>query len=419
MASSMFDNASLYITPSGYKASFLYPTKPLGTANFTVVRGTTATRVNSEFLIESVANNVPRLDYSGGVSCPALLVEGAATNLLLRSEEFGDAVWGGGSTLLVNANVTTSPGGTANADRIIGDGTFGVKNRNASSVSIVSGTVYTMSCFAKQDTTGLFQLWFSATTFGTNQYANFNLSTGQITFQSGGLISVSITPYGNGWYRCSITGTATATAAGSPAGVALADLTTNRLPSFTTANGLFVWGAMFNEGGLSSYIPTVASTVTRNADVISLTGVSSLIGQTQGTLYAEVDVQKLLGTTTRGILTISDASVANRVQLGFTGAAANTIRVIYQGNSTLNYNFAVSAIGVYKLAFAYSASSAAFYVNGSLVLSSGGNSFSAPVGNINLGSTFDSGNQLNDRIRAAAIYTSRLSNDELASLTTL
>jgi hypothetical protein len=79
MASSMFDNASLYITPSGYKASFLYPTKPLGTANFSVVRGTTATRIAPSGLLQSVAANTQRIDYTGGKA--SLLVEPAATNL--------------------------------------------------------------------------------------------------------------------------------------------------------------------------------------------------------------------------------------------------------------------------------------------------------------------------------------------------
>jgi hypothetical protein len=62
---SLFESASLVVTPNGTKASKLYAIKPTdGSGDLSVTRATTATRVNSSGLIESVANNVPRLDYS-------------------------------------------------------------------------------------------------------------------------------------------------------------------------------------------------------------------------------------------------------------------------------------------------------------------------------------------------------------------
>ena len=82
---SLLNSASLCVTPNGYKAGTLYsviPNTSLG--DMTVVRATTATRVNSAGLIESVANNVPRLDYSNG-TCPCLLVEPQRTNLYFPS----------------------------------------------------------------------------------------------------------------------------------------------------------------------------------------------------------------------------------------------------------------------------------------------------------------------------------------------
>jgi hypothetical protein len=79
----LFDDASLVVTPNGYKAGTLYSIKPTsGAGDMTVVRATTATRVNSAGLIESMANNVPRLDYLNA-SCPSLLVEPQRTNLVL------------------------------------------------------------------------------------------------------------------------------------------------------------------------------------------------------------------------------------------------------------------------------------------------------------------------------------------------
>ena len=83
---SFFDDASLVLTPNGYKASKLYSIKPTsGLGDMTVVRATTATRVNSAGVIESVAINVPRLDYPPLGGCPSILVEPLRTNLVFPS----------------------------------------------------------------------------------------------------------------------------------------------------------------------------------------------------------------------------------------------------------------------------------------------------------------------------------------------
>jgi hypothetical protein len=72
---SLFESASLVVTPNGIKASKLYAIKPTdGSGDLSVVRATSATRVDANGLIESVATNVPRLDYTNG-SCPSILVE--------------------------------------------------------------------------------------------------------------------------------------------------------------------------------------------------------------------------------------------------------------------------------------------------------------------------------------------------------
>ena len=63
----MYDKASLALIPSGTKAGStdnLYSVLPAnGNGDFNATRGSTATRVNKDGLIESVATNVPRLDY--------------------------------------------------------------------------------------------------------------------------------------------------------------------------------------------------------------------------------------------------------------------------------------------------------------------------------------------------------------------
>jgi len=100
---SLLTQASLVLTPNAVKASKLYSIIPSnGNGDMDVVRATTATRVNSLGLIESVASNVPRLNYDG--SCPSILVEPQETNLLLNS------VWAGGGSLPTSWLFSTTAG---------------------------------------------------------------------------------------------------------------------------------------------------------------------------------------------------------------------------------------------------------------------------------------------------------------------
>ena len=124
---SLYDKSSIALIPSGTKASKLYSVLPAnGNGDFTHTRGSTATRVNKDGFIESVANNVPRLDYplSSGVAgdCPHLLLEPSRTNLVTDSEDFSDS-----SYYKNNATITTddstSPDGNVTADKITSTGT--------------------------------------------------------------------------------------------------------------------------------------------------------------------------------------------------------------------------------------------------------------------------------------------------------
>ena len=74
---------SIAMIPSGYKATKVYSVLPTnGDGDFTFDRNNAGTRVNKDGLIEQVATDVPRLDYSDG-SCPSLLLEPASVNLAL------------------------------------------------------------------------------------------------------------------------------------------------------------------------------------------------------------------------------------------------------------------------------------------------------------------------------------------------
>jgi hypothetical protein len=147
----LLSEASFLVTPNGYKEDKLYAAIPTnGDGDMTVTRATTATRVDGNDLVSSVASNVPRIDYTGG-GCPSILLEPQRTNIVLRSEEFDNNTSFQKNLSEVTPNTTTAPDGTLTADTWTGDGTSGV-HYLAQTASATSGVAYTQSVFAKKGT---------------------------------------------------------------------------------------------------------------------------------------------------------------------------------------------------------------------------------------------------------------------------
>ncbi len=415
---------SLLIVPARFKTGKLYTqiaTTSAGvvlgsSGDFNVTRATTATRFNSAGLIESVASGVPRLDYftSGGTAgCPALLVEPSGSNLVLQSA-FATG-WGTAGSGTITPNSATSPENQNTAAQLnVVTTTFSSTSRT---LTTVSGTVYTVSVFAKKNTKDW--IYFVNLT-GSAARVWFNVASGTIGTIGAGISNVAIENYGNGWYRCRWTETAGGTTSYFQVGASDAD--NSALP--TSSGSVFLWGAQLEVGSVAtSYIPTTTAAVTRNADVISLSGaVSGCIGQTEGTIYAEVDMTSQSGVT-RTLLTLSDGTTTNRIRFRLTTATNLEMERTVSGSVNASLNVTVPASGVSKIALGYNASASGFviYVNGSSVgtIAAATPTFTNQLIRIDIGSNIGSSPQFNDRIRSAAIYTSRLTNAELAALTTL
>ena len=399
---------SLLIVPARFKSGKLYSQIPTsGAGDFTVTRATNATRVNASGLIESVASGIPRLDYfsSGGtVGCPALLVEPSGSNLLQRSEEFENSYWSKANGA-VTQNQTTAPDGLTTADKYVVTSGAVANSPIIRSFTFAINTTYTLSLFVKKadyDTASI-----RLNTTETGLISNFfNLASGTAT-------NNQIQDYGNGWYRVWVSFTTAAT------------VTNGQVQLIRDAEvrdgvaGIFIWGAQLETGSAAtSYIPTTTAAVTRNADVISVSGaVSGAIGQLSGTIYAEVDIKNLTNGTR--IFAISDGTQANRIAILFN--TTNRIRLLATVTSATQADINTATnqpAGIYKIAVAYALNDYALYVNGEQI----GTDATALVpacssiflGTLETGSGLSS---LNDRIRAAALYTTRLSNAELAALT--
>jgi hypothetical protein len=364
------------------------------------------------------------LDYPIGGGCPALLVEPSGSNLALRSQDFS-ATW----SVAASATVTgiTSPDGTANATTFIADSNT---DRIRQTITLTSGTTYTYSLFGKFGalssgfTMNVFQE--NATTYGSGVCQAFNLNEGTLgasgTVGAGfTLQSVGMENYGNGWYRCRMTVLMGYTPATNPrVGFRIGTQISGGIPLSVVSGSVSAWGAQLETGSIAtSYIPTTTAAVTRNADAINVTGaVSGCIGQTEGTIYAEFEIRS--DTTTRRLFALSDGTQTNRVFLYYT---SNALRAQIQGTSI---SLGDPAAGYHKVAFAYQQSGVSgtlfASLDGGAVVSGTSAAFPASLTDINIGkieTTAASSSFWNARIRAAAPYTTRLTNAELVALTTL
>jgi len=349
--------------------------------------------------------NIPRLDYSNG-TCPSLLVEPQRTNVLQRSQEFDNGFWTK-QEITITANATTAPDGTQTADKATPTTVTGTHQIQTG--TLISSTQCAFGVFAKADGYNTIQILDRASAANG---ARFNILNGTIE-QTFGTATATITDFGNGWYRCVVVANTTGVRFYIPTSAS----------NFTGdgTSGIFVWGAQLEVGSYStSYIPTTSASVTRNADVISKTGISSLIGQTEGTLFAEVDITALQGATARTFIDIG--SSGNRVFVGFTSLASNTIRLQIDSGGVIvvDYRAVVSSAGTIKVAAAYKNGNCALYVDGvaGTLVANGAISFTT-ISNLFLGQTLSSSAILGGGIKAAALWQTRLTNDELATLTTI
>ena len=332
MVYTIANNSSTIISGDGTSGIFVWGAQ-LETGNIaTDYIPTTTTAVSV-----GMTANVPRVDYSGG-GCPSLLLEPQRTNLNDQSEYFNG--WSKANATVTD-NAIISPEGVQNGSLV--ECTSGRIQKN---ISLTSGTTYVISLFAKANGD-----YFTVQVLdGTNPATQFNLST-ESTSDSNGATS-TIEEFGNGWYRCTMKFTSAYTGA-----------TTIRGITSTDTNGVYVYGWQLEAGSyVSSYIPTYGAVVTRGADACSKAGISSLIGQTEGTLFVEAST---LENGANNRITISDNTINNRVSIewdtdadtikGFIGVGGN---VETTSHDQTNQN---------KIALLYTTSVAKLFINGSLI----------------------------------------------------
>jgi hypothetical protein len=391
--------------------------------DFTVTRASTKNILGSAGLYVSVANNVPAFEFNTDGSYRGLLVEPGATNLALRSQEFDDAYWSK-TDITVTANSIVAPDGATTADTI----TEGTANTALilGSATVSSGATATASVFIKAGSGNDFVrvMLRDTVTLGNRVETYFRFSTGALSntanVGTGTGASASVQALPNGWFRVSISGAIPASAAYS---IMVNSATAGGDANRVNNSVYYLWQAQLETGSVAtSPIVTTAGTASRVADVVSLTGASSLIGQTEGTVYVEAEIGALLGIVVRNFLEVSDGSNTNRVFVNFTSAASNTLRAGTVANNVVQADFRqeVMSAGIFKFGYGYESTDSAFYFNGATTTEVSDNAFAftAPVSQINIGSGQAGTSQAIAWIRSVALFPTRLDNATLASLTT-
>ena len=385
----------------------------------TFARATTGAYFDANGLLRTASANVARFDHNPvtGESL-GLLVEEQRSNLLLRSEEFGNAAWSK-SNVTVDSDVVVAPDGTLTGNKVVENTTSAV-HVVAQNLSVTSGTTYTVSGFIKKAERG-FALIALINGFPTTSI-QINLTTGVVSTGTGTPLNAFSQDVGNGWFRVGFS--------------LVANSTTNAAANFYTSNngewatriylgdgysGIFIWGASLEQGAFpTSYIPTVASQVTRSADSASMTGTnfSEWYRADEGTLYADyVATQTNIGTV------VSVASTGNTNPLGiFENWAGTNVRVGIPAVAFLDSSgVAITANTQYKTAFAIKSGDFASSTNASTVQTSSGdypsyvnNAISLTIGGPSSAGSFQ---YVNSTIKKLAYYPARLTNEQLQALT--
>ena len=365
--------------------------------------------------IQAITNYIPVLLTAGGnqprFDCNpttgeslGLLIEEQRTNLVVYSQEFDNASWGKPNAT-ITANQLIAPDGTLTAEQYGYGSVAGDLYQSRSKAA--TATTYTLSVYAKAGSATSFNVYISDNTTG-QATGSFNLSTGAVIGVSTGTwtnASATITPVGNGWYRCTVTAT-------SPANTGL-------LPGFNNMpvnTSLFLWGAQLEAGAFAtSYIPTTSASATRAQDLASMTGTnfSSWFNNAQGTLYCEFLPSNSVNYPQAAIIT--DGTTANTIQLD---SHSPGLRAYIIANNQVQLELTTTALtGNNKGVVSYlSNNSSATFNNSSATTDT---SCLIPVVNqLGIGSISNVNNNfLNSTIKKIAYYPLRVTNAQMQALT--
>jgi hypothetical protein len=392
----------------------------------TYTRASTATFVGSNGLIQTAASGAARFDHNPATGeSLGLLVEEARTNLVLYSEQFDDAYWIK-SNATISANAAIAPDGALTADLLYPNSSGSSRSIYKGVTGQTNGALYTVSVYAKASDIRWIGLSSVRGNAG-NDCVWFDLVDGTKGTQRGGATG-TIAAAGNGWYRCTVTQTSNTTTAFF-GDLFLCDADNSFLVTANGTSGALIWGAQIEAGSFpTSYIPTTSATVTRAADVASMTGAnfsSWFNGNKKGTLFFNHDLTpetQYASNTNSMIVAFADSIFSYGNVIGYWGSgtarflATNnysaTPAEAYNSGNFPAYGVTLSNPGYDKYALAYTPGSglSKAAINGVLLPA-----IDTPSAYIPTGLFF--GGTHTQRIARLAFYPVRLPDAQLQAIT--
>ena len=318
-----------------------------GSGDFDFSRSGSATRINSQGLIEEVSNGQSRLNYpmidGKVVGCPSLLLEPQRTNLITYSEDFTDSSWtklgaGTASAAVVTSNYAISPDGTSNASRLqcdLNGGLTSSANQSLIYDTIVGNGETTAFIYVKSNTSSSQNFYLAnslndrITAVATTEWKKFKLNWN---------------PSGNG--RTLTIGTRGSTG------------------SDDTLD-LLIWGAQVEEGSYpTSYIPTNGTIVTRLVETANGAGNADTFNDSEGVLMAEISA--LADDLTQRALGVSDGTSSNRMSIVYNDGSSNSLRM-FVNNPSGTKSYITNSFNITqnnKISIKLNGTSLSFWVNG-------------------------------------------------------
>jgi hypothetical protein len=375
-----------------------------------------------------MAADTPRFDYNPvTLICKGLLIEESRTNIWLNSEDF--SVWPTNANVTVGTNAISSPANTLTADKIKETAVSGQHYIGYNSSTATVSAIHTFSFYAKADERNVVFAQILDGGAASNGFGvSFQMSgVGAVSIASvygaGVFGAASITAVGDGWYRCTVTGTTNGSGTTIRANVYLKAAFAGGVSYLGVLDyGLYIWGAQLEAGAFAtSYIPTTTTALTRNADVATMTGTnfSDWFNASEGAMvctWSEIKPGNYNNTT--AALSFTDAtngslagnklaiySFSNAVRYQQTRVAGTVVSNVTSGSAIASNVFATTS-------FAFKLNSYATSTNG------------AAVGSDNLGTLptvdrayigrLDGGsNYLNGIVQSIYCYPQRLLNAEV------
>jgi hypothetical protein len=306
-----------------------------------------------------ILENMPRLDYSGGASCPSLLLEPQRTNLVEYSEYFQE--WHTNSNVSFSTNEATSPEGLTNATKLTATSTsnsYVRDNLNAPAGNNV------FSVFAKYEDCQYISLRSNFYTGGDEFEVWFDIQNGVKGGSTGDNVTYNIEDYGNDWYRCYAVFNIDA---GDTSGYCYVYLSSTD-ESFNVVNGTgaLLYGGQLEAGSYpTSYIPTYGTSQTRSVEQLYTLEDSSLFDLEQGTFFLEMSALEDDGTDRK--ISISDGTNNNMVNIGFSRFTGNINGEVISNGVLQTSGFAATGVtqtNNNKFALVWGNGEFRFYVNG-------------------------------------------------------